>query len=157
MKHTIIRVLAALAVLALPVQSMAAEGLTLAQQGPYPGSQQQQGQPQYGGPGQQPGQPPQGGSPGGQPGGYQQPRPPMEQPPVGIAPPQQPQPPQQRGYEGRGQSSNRQYKAVLRCNQRQASCAQNCNRRTYGRARNMCNNHCNADFVNCTTRATSRR
>ncbi|MHC1788003.1 hypothetical protein [Solidesulfovibrio sp.] len=168
MKHTIIRVLAALAVLALPVQSMAAEGMmTLAQQGQYPGSQSQQpGQPPYGTQGQQPGQPqygtqgqqqrPPSGSQGQQ-GGYQQPRPPMNQPPVAVTPPPPPRQPQQPGYDNRNRSSNRQYKAVARCNQRQASCARNCNRNYHGRARTNCNIQCNAVFVNCTTRATRGR
>ena len=78
-------------------------------------------------------------------------------PPVVINPGPGVPPPQQPGYGRQGHSPNRQYNAVMRCNQRQASCAQNCNRRTYGRARNMCNNQCNAIFVNCTARANSMR
>ena len=42
------------------------------------------------------------------------------------------------------------------CNQQQVSCANRCNKRTYGQARNLCYNQCNAQYVNCTSRATVR-
>jgi hypothetical protein len=180
-----IRSLILVAALILPAQAFAADGITLAQQqGQYPPGamqgqppqQQQQGQQQQGQQGQpqqqgQQGTPRPKGGQGGQPSqqqgmpiggspGIQQPRSPINQPPTvvvqppaiviqqpGMAPP--PPPP--------GRSPNRQYNAVLRCNQRQASCSQNCNRRTYGQARNICNNQCNAAFVNCTTRANGMR
>ena len=119
-----------------------------------------QGQPQGQMQGQQPGQLPPGGMQGQPQGqmmqgqqpygggpGMRQPQPPVVQPPVMVAPP---------GYGQQGRHQNRQAKALMRCNQRQASCAQNCNYRTYGRTRNMCNNQCNAVFVDCTTRANMR-
>ncbi|MFP5258457.1 MAG: hypothetical protein ACLGQH_05485 [Acidobacteriota bacterium] len=102
-------------------------------------------------PGMQPGMYP--GMPQGRHSGMQQP----VVPPVVVTPgpgqPQQPYP----GYPPQGQHPNRQAKALMRCNQHQAYCAQNCNRRTYGQARDMCNNQCNAAFVNCTARVNSMR
>ena len=154
----IFHILALALVMALPALGFAAEEMTVAQQQSQPlydGMQQgqPQGQPPMGMPGQQrgqnQGQPPQNGVPG-----VRQPQPPVVQSP-GMQPGMQPGYGQQ-GYGQQGRHQNRQAKALMRCNQRQASCAQNCNRRTYGRTRNMCNNQCNAGFVNCTTRANMR-
>ena len=142
----IFHILALALVMALPALGFAAGEMTVAQQQSQPlYDGMQQGQPQ--------GQPPLGGMQGGAP-GVRQPQPPVVQSPT-MQPGMQPgygQP----GYGQPGRHQNRQAKALMRCNQRQASCAQNCNRRTYGRARNMCNNQCNAGFVNCTTRANMR-
>jgi hypothetical protein len=55
-----------------------------------------------------------------------------------------------------GRSERARANAIARCNQRQAACANTCNARTYGQARNMCYNQCNAQFVHCTSRANSR-
>ena len=176
-----IRSLLLIAALVLPTQAFAAEGMLLAQQqGQYPPGamqgQPQQGQPQQGQPQQgttrpkggqpqgmmQQGAQPQGMQQGGSP-GMQQPRQPMTPPvvvspvpPVVINPGPGGHPPQQPEHGRRGHSANNQYNAVMRCNQRQASCAQSCNRRTYGQTRNICNTQCNAAFVNCTTRANMR-
>lgn len=96
--------------------------------------------------------------PGMQPGMYPGMQPGMQQPggPPAVV---TPGPGQQQPYPGypQKQHPNRQAKALMRCNQHQAYCAQNCNRRTYGQARNMCNNQCNAAFVNCTARVNSMR
>ncbi len=55
-----------------------------------------------------------------------------------------------------GRSSRAQANAIAHCNQKQASCTNRCNYGTYGQARNMCYNQCNAQFVNCTARANRR-
>ncbi|MYL84103.1 hypothetical protein GTA51_13300 [Desulfovibrio aerotolerans] len=152
-----IRILTLAVVLALPVQGFAAGNMTLAQQQTPPPFGYQQDQP--------PGQPPQEQQPWGQQqgqpqgqqhrGGYgvQQPRPPMVPPPVMVAPMPSGPPP---GYAPSRRHQNRQAKALMRCNQRQTSCARNCNYRTRGRSRTMCNNQCNVAFVSCTTRANMR-
>jgi len=38
----------------------------------------------------------------------------------------------------------------LNCNVRQANCANICNTRYYGAARNACYNRCNAEYIRCT-------
>lgn len=64
-------------------------------------------------------------------------------PPAAVVPPP--------GRSTRGRAAD-----VARCNSIQANCANRCNHATYGQARNMCYNQCNAQFVACTNRANVR-
>ncbi|EFL49842.1 conserved hypothetical protein [Solidesulfovibrio fructosivorans JJ]] len=56
-----------------------------------------------------------------------------------------------------GRSDRARAADVARCNRVQADCFQRCNHATFGQARNLCYNQCNARFVTCTNRANVRR